>query len=62
MLGWNGGRYLALTRLLSIIAQIIAVFWISRVTKGLYWRARQESNLRPLASEANTLSTELRAL
>ncbi len=25
------------------------------------WRARQESNLRPLASEANTLSTELRA-
>ena len=28
----------------------------------LFWRARQESNLRPLASEANTLSTELRAL
>ena len=27
----------------------------------LFWRARQESNLRPLASEANTLSTELRA-
>jgi hypothetical protein len=27
-----------------------------------FWRARQESNLRPLASEANTLSTELRAL
>ena len=27
----------------------------------LIWRARQESNLRPLASEANTLSTELRA-
>ena len=26
-----------------------------------FWRARQESNLRPLASEANTLSTELRA-
>ena len=26
------------------------------------WCARQESNLRPLASEANTLSTELRAL
>ena len=26
-----------------------------------YWCARQESNLRPLASEANTLSTELRA-
>ena len=28
----------------------------------VFWRARQESNLRPLASEANTLSTELRAL
>ena len=28
----------------------------------LFWCARQESNLRPLASEANTLSTELRAL
>ena len=27
----------------------------------VFWRARQESNLRPLASEANTLSTELRA-
>ena len=27
-----------------------------------FWRARQESNLRHLASEANTLSTELRAL
>ena len=27
----------------------------------MFWRARQESNLRPLASEANTLSTELRA-
>jgi len=27
----------------------------------LFWRARQESNLRPLASDANTLSTELRA-
>ena len=26
-----------------------------------FWCARQESNLRPLASEANTLSTELRA-
>lgn len=26
-----------------------------------FWRARQESNLRLLASEANTLSTELRA-
>ncbi len=26
------------------------------------WRARQESNLRPLASEANTLSPERRAL
>ena len=25
------------------------------------WRARLESNQRPLASEANTLSTELRA-
>lgn len=25
------------------------------------WRARQESNLRPLASEANALSPELRA-
>ncbi len=25
------------------------------------WCARQESNLRPLASEANTLSTELQA-
>ena len=28
---------------------------------GSTWRARQESNLRPLASEANTLSPELRA-
>ena len=28
----------------------------------MFWCARQESNLRPLASEANTLSTELRAL
>jgi hypothetical protein len=25
------------------------------------WRARRDSNPRPLASEANTLSTELRA-
>ena len=26
------------------------------------WRVWQESNLRPLASEANTLSTELQTL
>ena len=44
---------------------MIAVFAIPcmmQVEKPLdFWRARQESNLRPLASEANTLSTELRA-
>ena len=43
---------------------MIVVFEFSRVTlikNPLLWRARQESNLRPLASEANTLSTELRA-
>ena len=43
---------------------MIVAFEILRTILGktpLFWRARQESNLRPLASEANTLSTELRA-
>src|SRR6185503_20290113 len=39
--------------------------WISpccyRCVPGVDWRARRDSNPRPLASEANTLSTELRA-
>jgi hypothetical protein len=33
--------------------------WLYR--KRLYWRARQDSDLRPSASEADALSTELRA-
>ena len=31
------------------------------IRHGKRWRARRESNPRPLASEANTLSSELRA-
>ena len=35
--------------------------WRSRC-QMLLWRARQDSNLRPSAPEADALSTELRAL
>ena len=40
---------------------VFAFLCMMQVKNPSVWRARQESNLRPLASEANTLSTELRA-
>ena len=43
------------------MCQELLVTYVSGSDKNFFWRARRDSNPRPLAPQASALSTELRA-